>query len=222
MATYQIVMSKGPNPGKIYNLSSSSITIGRDFNSDIVLNIPEVSRRHAQFRTEGGVYYLEDLGSTNGTFVNGQRLETPHRMYDGETIMLGEAVTFNYRVVGPPDPNATIIGSSSQDATMVAGDQSDYESFAPGGTYKIDDFEAPPPMHEPIEYSEQYQQDAVPDYSASYEKAESPNRTWLFAGLGCIFILILGCVAAAILFDTMDMYCQPPFDTLFSFLYTCP
>ena len=222
MATHQIVMIKGPNQGKIYNLSGTNIIIGRDFNADIVLNIPEVSRQHAQFKTEGGVFYLEDLGSTNGTFVNGQRLSTPHRMHDGETVMLGEAVKFDYRVVGPPDPNATIIGESKQDATVVVEEQADFGSFASGGTYKIEDFEAPPPMPAPPEYPEQLHQEAVPDYGAGYEPAESPNRTWLFACLGCAFILILGCVAAAILFDTMDMYCQPPFDTIFSFLYTCP
>ncbi len=222
MATYQVVMSKGPHQGKIYNLSGTNITIGRDFNADIVINIPEVSRRHAQFRMEGGVYFLEDLGSTNGTFVNGQRLSTPHRMHNGETIMLGEAVTFNYRVVGPADPNATIVASSSQEATMVVGDQADYESFAPGGTYKIDDFEIPPPIPGTPEYSNQYQEVPPVDYGTDYETAKSPNRTWLFAGLGCILILILGCVAAAIIFDTMDMYCQPPFETLFDFLYTCP
>lgn len=221
MATYQVVMSKGPTPGKVYNLSGVNITIGRDINSEIVINIPEVSRRHAQFRMEGGGYYLEDLGSTNGTFVNGQRLDRPHRMRDGETIMLGEAVTLTFQVSGPRDPNATIIASSSQAATMVAGDQEDYESYAPGSTYRVDEFDAPPPYAGPVEYPSQFP--ASPgDYGAEYGERESPNRTWLYAGIGCVLILVIGCVAAAVLFDTLNLYCQSPFDNLFSFLYTCP
>jgi predicted component of type VI protein secretion system len=219
MATYQVVMSKGPTPGKIFNLGGSNITIGRDINVEIVINIPEISRRHAQLRLEGGVYYLEDLGSTNGTFVNGQRLTAPHRMREGETIMLGEAVTLAFRVSGQPDPNATIIASSSQASTMVAGGQPDYQPFAPGKTYKVDEFEAPPPFAGPVQVPAQY----VPaDYGAEPAPGESSKRTWLFAGIGCLLILVIGCVAAAVLFDTMDMYCQPPFDNLFNWLYTCP
>lgn len=221
MATYQVEMTKGPAQGTVYNLSGANITIGRDINADIVIPIPEVSRKHAIFRLEGGVYYLEDDGSTNGTFVNGQRLNTPHRMRPGETIMLGEAVNLIFRASGAPDPNATIVASTSQASTMVAGDQEDFESFTPGNTYKVDDYEAPPPIAIPDPYPNQFPSGTA-DFGDDRPSRKSPNRTWLYASLGCIFILILGCIAIALLFDTMDMYCQPPFDSLFSFLYTCP
>jgi hypothetical protein len=60
------------------------------------------------------------------------------------------------------------------------------------------------------------------DFGEEMPVEEPKNRTWLWAGLGCAVILLCGCVAGAILFDMMNMYCQPPFDSLFSFLYTCP
>jgi hypothetical protein len=135
--------------------------------------------------------------------------------------MLGEAVTLTFRSSGPPDPNATIVDPTFQESTMVAGDQGDYESYAPGSTQKVDDYEAQIPIAIPDQYPIKPQSDDL-DYGESVPRRKSPNRTWLFAGLGCIFIILLGCIAAAILFDAMDMYCQPPFDSLFSFLYTCP
>jgi len=220
---YQIVMSKGPTPGKSFDLTGANVTIGRDINADIVINIPEVSRRHSQFRLDAGNYILEDLGSTNGTFVNGQRLTSPHRMRAGDTITLGEAVTLAFRSVGAPDPNATLIAPSSQAATMVLQDNADYPSAAPAGMYDQEDYEAQqPPSAAPPIYAGSLPPAGPMDYDLDMPAPEPKNRIWLFAGLGCLLMILIGCVAAAVLFDTMDMYCQPPFDTLLSFLYTCP
>jgi len=66
-----------------------SIVFGRDEQCDQVLNFPMISRRHARLmRTESG-FLVEDLGSSNGTFVNGQRIERPTRVRPGDTITLG-------------------------------------------------------------------------------------------------------------------------------------
>ena len=68
--SFQFVMRTGPNPGKVFDVSKSEIYIGRDINNDIVINDPEVSRHHCRLTQGGGGYTIEDLGSTNGTFVN--------------------------------------------------------------------------------------------------------------------------------------------------------
>ena len=59
------------------------------------------------------------------------------------------------------------------------------------------------------------------DYGSEYSVEKPKNKTWLWASVGCLAIIIIGCLAAAFLFDAMDMYCQPPFDSIFSFLYDC-
>jgi hypothetical protein len=60
------------------------------------------------------------------------------------------------------------------------------------------------------------------DYGADISYEEEPkSRTWLYAGIGCLAVILVGCVVIAFLFDYMDMYCEPPFDSLFSFLYDC-
>ncbi len=61
--------------------------IGRE-GTDIVAADPEVSRRHAAIREHGGGVAIEDLGSTNGTFVNGERVERS-RLHDGATVRVG-------------------------------------------------------------------------------------------------------------------------------------
>ncbi len=102
---YQLTVRRGPKVGETFLLETISLTAGRDPVSDIILNDPEVSRQHARFtQTETG-YQVQDLGSTNGTFVNGQRLESePVDLQPGFTISMGSGVTLVYDVV--PTGNA--------------------------------------------------------------------------------------------------------------------
>lgn len=93
---FQLVMRKGPQPGKIYPLLIDSITIGRDPMADISINDPEVSRQHARLtRNEDGGYTLEDLNSTNGTFIEGEKLagNVPTRLHASQIIDMGSGVT---------------------------------------------------------------------------------------------------------------------------------
>ena len=79
----------GPNDGRTIILAKPTISMGRLPDNDVVVNEPAVSRRHAEiFRTDAG-YQLRDLGTTNGTFVNGRNIESePHPLMDGDQISL--------------------------------------------------------------------------------------------------------------------------------------
>ncbi len=97
MTTYfRVSVRSGPTAGQILNLEKAEIIIGRDINNDIVINDSEVSRRHARLFLSEGNYVIEDLGSTNGTSVNGQRITGPYLLRPGELIMLGESITMLY------------------------------------------------------------------------------------------------------------------------------
>jgi hypothetical protein len=63
--------------------------IGRTREAEIFLRDPEVSRRHARLETQNGVVYLEDLKSSNGTFLNGRRLAEPLEIRAGDEIDVG-------------------------------------------------------------------------------------------------------------------------------------
>lgn len=114
---YQLTMRSGPVPGTVYSLEGEQLTIGRDSSNEIAVNDAEVSRRHARLTFQGGKYVLEDLGSTNGTFVNGQRLSGPRVLKSGEVISLGEQIVFVYEAVDS-DPGATMV--SPRKAVAVA------------------------------------------------------------------------------------------------------
>jgi pSer/pThr/pTyr-binding forkhead associated (FHA) protein len=101
-------MRSGPNPGTVYALEGDLLSIGRDSANEIPVNDAEVSRRHARLTFQGGKYVLEDMGSTNGTYVNGQRLTGPRVLKSGEVISLGEQIVFVYEAVDS-DPGATMV-----------------------------------------------------------------------------------------------------------------
>src|SRR3954467_12555459 len=76
--------------GREQNLQAGA-TIGRE-GCDVNLMDPEVSRRHAAIRDQGGSLAIEDLGSTNGTYVNGTRITVVTALKAGDEVRLGNTV----------------------------------------------------------------------------------------------------------------------------------
>jgi pSer/pThr/pTyr-binding forkhead associated (FHA) protein len=85
-----LVVKRGPNAGSRYQLDKLVTSAGRNHNSDIYLDDVTVSRRHAEFRRENGAFQLVDLGSLNGTYVNGQPLHPSVPLADGDQIQIGK------------------------------------------------------------------------------------------------------------------------------------
>lgn len=105
--SFRLVMKSGPTPGQVYELAKNEMFIGRGPTCEVVINDLEVSRNHARIYLQGGEFWLEDLNSTNGTFVNGQRLIGPHLLRAGETVNLGEKVSLE--VEAEYDEEATLV-----------------------------------------------------------------------------------------------------------------
>jgi hypothetical protein len=81
--------------GRTEPIGSGGAVIGRSREADVVVDDPNVSRRHAEVRPSGGSWIVRDLGSTNGVKVNGRRIQGPQSLRTGDTIELGTArVTF--------------------------------------------------------------------------------------------------------------------------------
>jgi pSer/pThr/pTyr-binding forkhead associated (FHA) protein len=93
---HSLMVTMGPEMGHVYHLDSMIITIGRDLSNDIVIQDPEVSRFHMRLRRIKTGYTVEDMGSTNGTFVNGVGITQPSELSPDDVIRLARQVRLQY------------------------------------------------------------------------------------------------------------------------------
>lgn len=195
---YQLIMRSGPTPGAAYTLEGDQITIGRDSTNGITINDAEISRRHARLTFQGGKYILEDLGSTNGTFVNGQRLAGPRVLKSGEVVSFGEQIVLVFEATNF-DPGATVV------SPRAAAVPSASRSIMP-----------PPPA--PADYAGSVPASPVPTPIVTSEKRVTiaNNPLPIVIGLGVILFLCL-CGTFFWWVDATYRWC-----VFFPFLTGCP
>jgi hypothetical protein len=86
-----VVKSADLRDGEGFELNSAQLTIGRGNQNDIPIATDEyASARHARFEPRQDGVWVQDLGSTNGTFLNGTRLDRPRRLAQGDIVRVGE------------------------------------------------------------------------------------------------------------------------------------
>lgn len=170
----RLLMRQGPRAGQTFDLIKPSAVIGREAGNDIVIEDPQVSRHHAKLTLQGAGYVVEDLGSTNGTFLDGRRIMTPMPLLIGSKIGLGDTVVLEVQSGGvgeqpviPPPPAP---------------------AYSPAPAYG-----APPPPYGA----------AVPSYGAPPSPpppVEKKGRSCWAWGCGCLVVLVVLAIIAAVLF----------------------
>ncbi len=115
-----LVLLKKNGSHKFFSLPSSVTVVGRRHNCDLCIPLTSVSRRHCQLNYDDGILKIRDLGSRNGTYLNGKRIKEA-AIQAGNSIKIGP-LTFVLQIDGQPQ---TIAGSTSaaqsssrQDAAM--------------------------------------------------------------------------------------------------------
>jgi len=185
---FQLIMRSGPTPGAAFTLEGDQLTIGRDSTNEITINDAEISRRHARLTFQGGKYVLEDLGSTNGTFVNGQRLAGPRVLKAGEVVSFGEQIILVFEVT-----------SQDEGATMVSPRAGAVPSAPRPST--------PPPP--PMEYAGSVPASPAPESVPAKKTNLTP---FIIAG---VVLLLICCCAAVFLWVDADAsgarWCNFPF-----------
>lgn len=88
IAGWALVVERGPQAGMTFILSQGGTTVGRHPESDIFLDDVTVSRHHCRFLAAGEDLTVEDSGSTNGTYVNGSRVDRS-RLEAGDEVLIG-------------------------------------------------------------------------------------------------------------------------------------
>lgn len=112
-----------------------TLTIGRHPSCGFSLQRGEVSRRHAEVRFDGRTYALRDLGSTNGSYVNGERVEREQRLSPGDRIEIGSSVITFCQIdgsVGGPEPTEaqTVVFERLESKDAFHGDLGEIPPFA--------------------------------------------------------------------------------------------
>jgi len=120
--TFQIIIKKGPTPGRVIELTADEITVGREASNSLQIEDRALSRSHARLTKTGSDYSIQDLGSTNGTFVNGKAVTGQFALNNGDIISFSDAVDLEFhKVAAGADANATFVMSAPKksDATEV-------------------------------------------------------------------------------------------------------
>ena len=129
--TAVLVFTQGPLSGQSLELEGE-LVIGRE-GAAVTVEDSELSRRHAAVRSVDGGIEVEDLGSLNGTFVNGQRITAPTRLATGDSIKLGQSVLELEGAPAPPTAASAVPARS--DAPAAPSPAASGVPSEPFGTY---------------------------------------------------------------------------------------
>jgi len=202
--TYQLSMRSGPKPGMTFPLEQEETLVGRDLANDIPISDAEVSRRHARFILQDDTVFIEDLGSTNGTFLNGERISTPKQLRAGDVITLGESIVMVFEKA-TYDPDATVVSPHIE--------QPDFEEPMPEPEPYYAAEQEPDLMYQPESFPESpVEQAPIPAKRAKKEK-KGGLPTWLVILI--IAIVVVLCVIAVTLWlMPASWWCAITFDML--------
>jgi serine phosphatase RsbU (regulator of sigma subunit)/pSer/pThr/pTyr-binding forkhead associated (FHA) protein len=127
-----LVTLKGPNPGQRFPLDGDSALIGRQPDASIYLESLAVSRHHARILQESGAYVVEDLRSSNGTFVNGVRISAPTPLREGDMLQVGP-----YVLSLKPEPAPNLAETDHIIRARVNADLTNQSLYAQNPAYKL-------------------------------------------------------------------------------------
>ncbi|MGD8902237.1 MAG: FHA domain-containing protein [Anaerolineae bacterium] len=96
-----LIISRGPGAGGRFHIGTAPAIIGRQDQCEVQVQDTWVSRQHARIVWTGETYVVEDLGSTNGTFVNGQRVVGSRTLRSGDHLQLGDQVELLFQLQVP-------------------------------------------------------------------------------------------------------------------------
>lgn len=152
-----LIVIEGPNEGQAYPLQDMICTIGRTTDNTIVIDSTRISRHHTQIRLlperPGTAAIVEDMGSTNGTWVNQRQLTGPQRLVPGDIITLADYVSFRYEVEDTLHTDK-LVPTMPGSATQVMDDSPTYTPAPPPPPSYEEPYrpytESPPPPQQPF------------------------------------------------------------------------
>ena len=196
---HMLVVVEGPNQGHTYPLQGMICTLGRASDNTLVIDSPRVSRHHAQIRLLPSGAVIEDMGSTNGTWVNQRRVRGKRELSSGDMISLADFISFRY-LVESEGRTERFGGAGEGGSTQIMGD----DLPVPDDYAEAHDYPTPEPAmgsEDDVVFTPAYEP-VSPDMAASgmgdYGDMEEGRPTWVYILIGLLVILICACVAFAV------------------------
>ena len=112
----KLIIVKGPDEGRQLTLAEGKTVFGRAEDADVQIEFTAVSRQHAAVEWDGDNYFLEDVGSSNGTFLNGQRIEGRVPLVPGDEVGLGQSVVLRFEAPASAAQLAEAVGATAIEA----------------------------------------------------------------------------------------------------------
>lgn len=191
-AAVRLIVTHGPNLGHEYLLREDEATIGRSASNSIVLPFPEISRKHARLWIDGESLYLEDLGSTNGTFVNNTRLDDPVVLFDGDEVQIGDSFRLLYASPEGVTRPISLVPEARAEEPQTAAASSDLSD-----SYPASEIPTPkPPLFTTIEKQE----------FVSEQPANDSQQNRIILRCGCTTLILISICMLTMLF--LDSYQQ--------------
>jgi hypothetical protein len=184
---FRLTVRQGLTPGKVFELTQDVITIGRDLKCEVVVNDPEISRNHCRLTAQGSGYQVEDLESTNGTFVNSQKVTAPRMLQPGDLLGLGENLVLEY---GISDAAAATIVMAPGAHIPMPPPPPPVEAYVPPPAALPDMSAGAPPMGEPVAPGEPAWMAAPPP---PITPAKKSNRNLIIAIVVAVIVLCCCC-----------------------------
>ena len=199
---FQLTMRSGPTPGKTFPIEQEELLLGRDLANDIAISDPEVSRRHARFFMQNDNVLVEDLGSTNGTFLNGERISSLQQLRPGDVITLGESIVLVFETAGY-DPDATVVSTRREPTVQRAPEPQAFQAPPDQAAYQ----QPQPSPQTPAAHPPQ------PAQKRAAREKKGGFPAWLLILI--IAIVVIGCVIAVTLyFMPASWWCAITFNML--------
>ncbi len=163
----RLLVIKGADEGKHFDLVEAVVSVGRDASNRIRLHDTEVSRRHAEFRQDGVGYILVDLDSANGTFVNEHKIRQT-ALRSGDHVQIGQTLlVFN----GAPDSQRS--GDLAQQINMIARNEVDLPSAI---VRTVAETEGGRILSRPDQASSAWQQTVLANLGVMYEASQAVSH----------------------------------------------
>ena len=125
MANFKLSFKAGKLAGREETFSVNEVIVGRNPAHPLSVNDAQVSRDHLRIFFKDGEFFLEDLGSTNGTYINGKQVRKPVPLKDGDLVSFGENNVFEFSTIksageeGKAEEEEPIIETAVEESEVI-------------------------------------------------------------------------------------------------------